>query len=64
MAQRPKAKPKRKGQKSTDKEQSERFIEAARMLGVNENGKEFERAFKRVVKPAVPSAASPKSQRK
>ena len=49
MAQRPKAKPKRKDQKSTDKEQSERFIETARMLGVNENGKEFEKAIKRVL---------------
>jgi hypothetical protein len=41
-----KAKPKTK---LTDKEQSERFKEAARELGVDESGKEFEKAFKAVV---------------
>lgn len=37
----------------TEKEQRERFIEAARELGVDETGEEFERLFKKVVaKPA------------
>jgi hypothetical protein len=51
MAQRPKAKPKRKSRKgtSTDKDQSARFIEAARMLGVDETGKEFDAALKKIV---------------
>jgi hypothetical protein len=40
-----KAKPK---PKMTDKEQSERFKETARELGVDESGKEFERAFSKV----------------
>jgi hypothetical protein len=36
--------------KLTDKEQSERFIETARaMMGVDESGKEFEKAFKKIV---------------
>jgi hypothetical protein len=49
MGQRPRAKPKRKSRKNTDKEQSERFIEAARAIGVDETGKEFDRALKRLV---------------
>jgi hypothetical protein len=55
MAQRPKAKPKSKGRKSTagttDKAQSARFIETARMLGVDETGKEFDRAVRSIVPP-------------
>lgn len=35
--------------KLTDKEQSERFKEAARELGVDESGDQFESAFKRIV---------------
>ena len=42
-----KAKPK---PKLTDKEQSERFKEAARELGVDESGKKFESAFSKIVK--------------
>lgn len=45
MAQRPKAKPKRKGQKGTDKKQSERFKEAARKTASNESGQPFERVL-------------------
>ena len=41
-----KAKPK---PKLTDKEQSERFKQTARELGVDESGKEFEKAFKAMV---------------
>jgi hypothetical protein len=37
--------------KLTDKEQSERFIETARELGVDESGKAFERAVHRIVHP-------------
>jgi hypothetical protein len=43
-----KAKPK---PKLTDKEQSERFIETARELGVDESGKEFAKAFDQIIKP-------------
>jgi hypothetical protein len=51
MAQRPKAKPKRKSQKGTDKEQSERFIEAARRLGADEDGAAFENTLKKLLAP-------------
>ncbi|WP_156928567.1 hypothetical protein [Bradyrhizobium sp. th.b2] len=37
--------------KLTDKEQSERFKQAARELGVDETGEEFEKAFKKIVRP-------------
>lgn len=41
---------KQKGKRTLDdKEQSERFKKAARELGVDESGREFERVFKRVV---------------
>jgi hypothetical protein len=53
MAQRPKVKPKRKSPKNTDKEQSERFKEAARTLGVDESGKEFELTIKKIVPARV-----------
>jgi hypothetical protein len=42
----PKAKP-----KLTDKEQSERFKQAARELGVDESGEEFERAVRKIMEP-------------
>jgi hypothetical protein len=35
----------------SDKEQSERFMETARKLGVDESGEAFEEAFRRVVQP-------------
>jgi hypothetical protein len=41
---RPKAKP-----KLTDKEQSERFIETARQLGVDETGTDFEKALDQII---------------
>jgi hypothetical protein len=41
-----KAKPK---PKLTDKEQSERFIETARTLGVEETGEVFKAAFEQIV---------------
>jgi hypothetical protein len=42
--------------KLTDKEQSERFKETARALGVDESGRGFERAFAKIVKPAKGAA--------
>lgn len=51
MGQRPKAKPKSKGPRNTDKKQSERFIEAARAHGVDESGKEFDLALKKILRP-------------
>ena len=46
-----KAKPKPKP-RLTDKEQSERFIETARELGV-ESGKTFEKSFNKIVRHKV-----------
>jgi hypothetical protein len=43
-----KAKPK---PKLTDKEQSERFKQTARELGVDQSGKLFDEAFDKIVKP-------------
>jgi hypothetical protein len=34
--------------KMTDKKQSERFIETARKLGVDETGEAFEKAFEKI----------------
>ena len=47
--------------KMTPAEQSERFIQTAREIGVDESGKEFEAALKRI---APPRRASRKSGRK
>jgi hypothetical protein len=43
------AKGKGSGAGTAQKSQSERFIETARMLGVDESGKEFDRALKRII---------------
>jgi hypothetical protein len=43
-----KAKPRHK---MTDKEQSERFKETARELGVDENGSLFEKVFEKIIRP-------------
>lgn len=51
MAQRPKASPKRKSRKDTDKEQSERFMATARALGADESHERFEAAFAKIVPP-------------
>ena len=52
--------PKQKQKKTMtiDKEQSERFIETARKLDVDESGEKFESAFKKMVnqKSKVPSS--------
>jgi hypothetical protein len=45
-------KPQRKTKtKLTDKEQSERFKEAARIAGADETGDTFERAFRKLLPP-------------
>lgn len=49
MARRPKAKPKAKDRKNTDKEQSERFKETARKLGADDSESLFNQAFKKIV---------------
>ena len=51
MDQRPKAKPKSKGQKDTDKAQSERFRQTARKLRADEAVKRFEEVFEKIVPP-------------
>jgi hypothetical protein len=51
--------------KLSDKEQSERFKQTARELGVDESGEEFERTFDGIVNQRrAPSDVSPKSQKK
>jgi hypothetical protein len=45
--------------KLTDKEQSERFIETARELGVDESGEQFEKALREI----LPSKSIPKASR-
>ena len=45
------AMPKRKEPELDPKEQFKRFVETALDHGVDESGKEFERAFKKVVPP-------------
>jgi hypothetical protein len=49
MAQRPKARPKSRGPKDTDKKQFERFVETARKVEADESGKAFELAFEKIV---------------
>jgi hypothetical protein len=55
--------------KTTDPEQSARFIEAARRVGVDETGEVFERAFEKVARarratPEAGSAERPTPRRK
>ena len=57
----PKTRPKPK-QRLSDKDQSERFIDAARALGVEETGEHFNRHFNKVVKP--PSVVNQTAARK
>lgn len=44
MAKKPKPEP-------DDKEQSSRFVETAKSLGVDESGKHFDRAMKSIIPP-------------
>lgn len=59
MASKPKAGGAKKppAKKMTQAEQSKRFIKTAREIGVDETGREFERAFERVLgsKSRMPS---------
>ena len=50
-ARSPAKRPAKAAKKSKEKPQRERFIEAARSIGVDETGKEFEAALKRIVPP-------------
>lgn len=43
--------------KSNDRDQSARFIEAAKKTGADESGKKFEKAFKKI----APAKRGPKS---
>jgi hypothetical protein len=45
------SKPKPKKPKTSDKEQSERFIETARKLRVEDGGEQFEEVFRKIVPP-------------
>lgn len=52
MAAKPKtrgSRPKAKAQSKSDKEQSERFIEAARNLGIKNDGSAFNNTFDKIV---------------
>jgi hypothetical protein len=42
---------KAKKPKDTQKAQSARFVEAARIVGVDESGQEFERTIKKLIPP-------------
>jgi hypothetical protein len=53
LEQKRRAKPRSKP-KLDDKAQSERFIEAARKLGVEEVGPSFDNAFRAIVSPKSP----------
>jgi len=55
MAQRPKEKPKRKSQKNTDKEQSERFKDAARTVEADETGRKFDKAMEVLIPAKRPA---------
>jgi hypothetical protein len=55
MGAKPKARsPKKQAKKTKEKPQRERFIEAARKIGVDESGAEFEGLFRRVAPPRGP----------
>jgi len=58
MAEKPKPRAKAKPRSKPhfdDKAQSERFIEAARELGIEDASKSFDDAFKKIVPPRVAS---------
>jgi hypothetical protein len=57
MAQKPKAgRPKKPpAKKMTQAEQSERFIQTAREVGVDETGREFEAALAKIIPPRRPA---------
>jgi hypothetical protein len=59
MAAKPKARkaPRKTGKAEKQEEQSARFIKAARELGVDEAGREFDRAMSKIIgkRPVKPS---------
>ena len=56
--------PARKPRPPDEKPQRERFIETAREIGASEDPEEFERVFRKVVKPKdVTAASAPRSHR-
>jgi hypothetical protein len=46
-----------------DKQQSKRFIEAARELGADESPEAFERVFAKIVPPKTDEKPSPKQKK-
>lgn len=54
--------PKRKEPELKPEEQFERFVETARKLGVDETGKDFEEAFKRLAPTYQAESESPTSE--
>lgn len=56
--------PARKPPPPDEKPQRERFIETAREIGASEDPKEFERAFRRVIRGNDEKAKSPPPSRK
>jgi len=50
--------PTKAAKKKTKETQKERFIKAARSIGVDESGKEFEAAIKRILPPKKPIKAT------
>lgn len=50
MAKAVRKKPQRKKPKLSDRKQSERFIEAARKLGIQETGEKFDKAITTITK--------------
>jgi hypothetical protein len=51
MAEEPKRNPKPTKKKMTKAEQSERFRETAREIGMSEDPEDFERAFRKIAPP-------------
>lgn len=52
----------KKRPRKTDKEQFERFKEAARKLGVNESLEDFQVKFRKIVPPRKTDSASPRKK--
>jgi hypothetical protein len=56
--------PARKPPPPDEKPQRERFIETAREIGASEDPKEFERAFRKVVRPPLNPPKPPRVREK
>ena len=56
--------PKRKEPPLPPKEQFKKFVESVRKHEMDETGEEFERAFKKVARPAQASSVSSRENRK